>query len=404
VLLVKPGKGNNLFAQFHRFDPGGGAQPVGERFPFRGRVMTPDTRLVTPDTARTIGTPAKEQAKPDEREKTRPRETPVTPKAESAPTEPPQRRLVPDFPMPVEPAPSVFGLSDAPGSDYWRRPMEPLEPPAPKISRKWLPLAGALVLVGGAIWFFSQGKFGSNTNSNPVASGEAQRPLGLYVDPQGESWHILWNPNATALQNARNVQLFVREGDDQNRIDLAPRNLATGAYDYHPTGNDVTFRLEVADQKGLVSAESFRLMRGADLGPLNHASPSQANAKPPAAPAATAPGTTPPPQAVSKAPLPTTPEERPHIVQPRPTYRAPPVVAAGIRPRINGTVPIDVRVQIDEHGRVTSATPVTKLHGGLEEYLAARAVQAAKQWRFDPAKADGKPVDGAQTIHFVFTK
>jgi hypothetical protein len=402
VLLVKPGKGNNLFAQFHRYDPGGGAQPVGERFPFRGRVMTPDTRLVTPDTARTIGTPPKEEAQPDEREKTRPQETAVKTKAENAVTEPPQRRLVPDFPIPPEPAPSVFGLSDTPGSDHWRRTLEPLEPPAPKFSRKWLPLAGAVVLVGGAFWFFSQGKPGLNTASTPAASGEAPRPLGLYVDPQGDSWHILWNPNATALQNARSVQLFVREGDDQNRIDLAPRNLATGAYDYHPTGNDVTFRLEVADQKGLVSAESFRLMRSADLGSLTPANPSRIDAKPPIAPAG--PAIPPPKQEEAKAPPLPAPAERPHIVQPRPTYRAPPVVAAGIRPRINGTVPIDVHVQIDEHGRVTSATPVTKLHGGLDEYLAARAVQAAKQWRFEPAKADGKPIAGAQTIHFVFTK
>lgn len=91
-------------------------------------------------------------------------------------------------------------------------------------------------------------------------------------------------------------------------------------------------------------------------------------------------------------------------MQPKPIYRAPPLVAAGIRPRIKGTIPIDVKVRIDDKGRVVSASPITKLNTGLEEYLAARAVQAAREWKFEPARENGKAVAGTQTIHFVFTK
>jgi TonB family protein len=91
-------------------------------------------------------------------------------------------------------------------------------------------------------------------------------------------------------------------------------------------------------------------------------------------------------------------------VQAKPVYRAPPVVAAGIRPRIKGSVPIDVRVRIDERGHVISATPITKLSDTIDKYLGERAVQAARQWRFEPARENGKPVQGTQTIHFVFTK
>ena len=80
------------------------------------------------------------------------------------------------------------------------------------------------------------------------------------------------------------------------------------------------------------------------------------------------------------------------------------MIAAGIRPRIKGTIPIDVRVQIDARGRVVSATPVTKQHSGLNEYLASRAVQAARLWRFEPARENGKAVAGTQIIHFVFEK
>jgi outer membrane biosynthesis protein TonB len=53
---------------------------------------------------------------------------------------------------------------------------------------------------------------------------------------------------------------------------------------------------------------------------------------------------------------------------------------------------------------VVSATTITKLHDGLEKYLATRALQAARQWKFQPARENGIAVAGTQTIHFVFTK
>jgi outer membrane biosynthesis protein TonB len=92
------------------------------------------------------------------------------------------------------------------------------------------------------------------------------------------------------------------------------------------------------------------------------------------------------------------------ITQPKPIYKAPPVIAAGIRSRIKSTIAIDVRVQIDARGRVVSAAPVTSQHTGLDKYLAGRAVQAAKLWRFEPARENGKAVAGTQILHFVFDK
>ena len=80
------------------------------------------------------------------------------------------------------------------------------------------------------------------------------------------------------------------------------------------------------------------------------------------------------------------------------------MVPASIRPRIHGSIPIDVRVRIDARGRVTSAVPVVKQKAGLNSYLASRAVYAAKLWRFTPARENGKPAPSTQTIHFVFEK
>ena len=244
------------------------------------------------------------------------------------------------------------------------------------------------------MWFLLQPGQKGVAPSTPAQTAESVRPLGLYVDPLAQTWRVLWNPNATALHDARNVVLFVREGDDQKLVEPSPRDLAAGSYEYRPTGNDVTFRLEVTDKAGKVSAESFRLVKSSSVNAAVHVPLPEAGG-----PASGSPNASPPSSAApSSAPAPA------RSVQPKPIYRAPPVVAAGIRPRIKGTIPIDVKVRIDQRGRVVSATTITKLRDGLEKYLATRAVQAARQWKFQPARENGNAVSGSQTIHFVFTK
>jgi hypothetical protein len=352
ILLVKAQSATDLVGQFYTWDAVNGPGPVGGEFPFRGRVVA-DT---LPDSAE----PA------DDAEVTalsRPKETP--------------RRIVPDFAPAPEPAPSLYGLAGS--AQPWVPEHEEQHGGSAK---KWLSLLAALLLVGGIAWLILRQQ---KHNPAPVQVAETGRPLGLYVNSASTPWSVAWNPNATALHDARTVQLFVREGDEQTRVELTPSVLALGSYPYKPIGNDVTFRLEVVDHAGLVSAESFRLLRQP---------PPAQSAPAPAVPAAAPAKPTPPP-----APAATS-----RFVPPKATYRAPPVVAAGIRPRIKGTIAIDVRVHIDARGRVSSASPVTKQHSGLEEYLAGRAVQAARLWKFEPARENGAAVAGAQTLHFVFEK
>jgi hypothetical protein len=354
ILLIRPKNERNISGQFLVWDKGHGAHPVGEEITFRESTAHPDP----------IPNPVPEA---------------TAPKAEApAPVREYPRRLVPDFiPSPVEPAPSLYGLGQNFIPEETTKEHESREP-----FKKWLPLLAALLLVGGIVWLLLQpGRHGSSNPANPVPAqtAQAERPLGLYVDPAGQNWRVVWNPSATALHDARNVQLFVREKDDLNMIPLSDRDRASGSYQYRPTGNDVTFRLEVVDKAGRVSAESFRIMQ--------------------------APGA-PVPAASEPAPAPDTGGRitPPQITPPKAVYKAPPVVAAGVRSRIKGTVGIDVRVQIDTRGHVVSATPVTKQRSGLDEYLANRAVQAAKLWRFEPGRENGKPVAGIQILHFVFEK
>jgi TonB family protein len=351
VLLLKPENASDISARFYVHESGG-AQPIGEAFPFRGRILTTES---------------------DEPVSEITRATEIQP---AAPVPEQPRRLIPDF-APAAVEPMLFGTRES-----IPLPEEPPEPTFGERLTKWLPLIAALLLVSGVLWFVLR----PGHQAQPAAvvvQNEPARPLGLAVAPGAgdKDWRVSWNPNATALHDARSVQLFVREGDEQTRIDLTPADLATGIYNYQPVGNDVTLRLEVVDNSGRVSAESFRYQR-----------------VPASTPAAVA-KLTPPPQAATE---PTRSE--PTRTEPKANHRVPPVVAAGIRPRIKSTTSVDVRVYIDERGRVTSAVQAIKPKKGLEAYLAVSAVQAARQWRFQPARENGKPVPGTQTIHFVFQK
>ncbi len=345
ILLIKPRSPSEVSARFYVHAEDGGARPAGDPFAFRGRVLNPPEPVV--------------------------RERP--------------RRLVPDFAPSIVESPAETPLAEKatmPPLLFSPRDRDVTEDAAPAFGerlKKWLPLLPALLLAAGAIWWFAQSSNHRVAPAAPVAaSNQVARPLGLAVEPMGSAWQVSWNPNATALHDAHSVQLFVRAGDDQNRIDLSPHDLSAGIYKYEPAGNDVTFRLEVVEGSGRVSAESFRFVRS-DLPHDKPAVPARAPKAPAVAPA--------------------TPV---HRIEPKVIHRAPPVIASGVRPRLTTPVALDVRVQIDARGRVTSAAPVVKPHKGLETYLAGTAVKAARLWRFEPARENGKPVAGAQTLHFVF--
>jgi TonB family protein len=368
ILLIKPEGFSDIFARFYVHDSDGGARQAGDSFPFQGRLI--------------VNTSPEEEQE-EEKEETREQAKAETPVSQDRP-----RRLVPDFaPLPVAPP----NTAELPAGGFLFPPRErvleeeEVRPTLGSRVKTWIPLVALLLVAGAVVWLFSRPATHESVPSTAVAPAEPARPLGLSVEPMGQepnlqTLRVSWNPNATALHDARSVQLFVREADDQNRIELSPPELTSASYTYSPKGNDVTFRLEVVESSGRISAESFRFERSA-------------------------------PAVVTSAPKTITPTITPrppsnaiHRTEPKAIHRAPPVIAAGIRPRIKDTVTIDVRVHIDEHGRVTQAVPAVKPQKGLDAYLAGAAVQAARQWRFEPARENGKAVPGTQTIHFVFQK
>jgi protein TonB len=128
----------------------------------------------------------------------------------------------------------------------------------------------------------------------------------------------------------------------------------------------------------------------------------------------------PQPPAPSPAATPSTPPARtPSPAAPAPvtsiTFAAP-VPSRRVNPSIPQTtrsllerimphdsLSIDIKVQIDPSGAVSSAVPVGEL-SAAQKLLAPAAVQAARLWRFEPARRNGQPMPGDYVLTFVFNR
>jgi len=90
------------------------------------------------------------------------------------------------------------------------------------------------------------------------------------------------------------------------------------------------------------------------------------------------------------------PAEGIEYVAPQPVHRVAPVVPSRLRRLAAGGVRIGVKVSVDVTGRVTRAEPVSQ--GNAEtDALGPIAADAARQWRFSPARR-GNQVSPAETI------
>jgi hypothetical protein len=354
--LEKPDNPTDLLAQFFLHDRAGDAaeiRPADPPFPFRGRLVAMAPEDGEEGTRKTLA---------------------GLPLPEALTRAKPLRRLVPDFAPagePVRPAPEFF-REDWSALPPAARATEDLPDGPGFLQRRWPSLAAVALVAGGITVFLQQNASRAPAAPAQVEGTSAARPLGLHVDPAGQYWRIAWNPSATALKGARSVQLFVNGGDDQNRIELTAKDLESGTYRYPAAGSDVasdvTFRLEVTDSDGHLSAESFRLVKTTE----------------PAAP--------------RPAVNPSVNQDAAKTATPVVLERVPPVVPVSLRPRIKGTVGVEVKVRVDEEGRVVSATPVGKPHSGVESFLTERAVEAARKWRYKR----GAP--GTEIIRFTFKK
>ncbi len=83
----------------------------------------------------------------------------------------------------------------------------------------------------------------------------------------------------------------------------------------------------------------------------------------------------------------------------KPVRQIAPSAPEGIRNRIRGEVRVEVRLHVGKNGRVTGAKLLTFSHDGVQAYLGQQALQAVRQWKFQPA-----PAAADRTVRFRFRR
>jgi TonB family protein len=66
---------------------------------------------------------------------------------------------------------------------------------------------------------------------------------------------------------------------------------------------------------------------------------------------------------------------------------------------IHGKVDVRIKLAVDRNGNVSGASI---LSDGRSRYFAKQALEAARKWRFHPAKTHGQPAPSTWDLHFVF--
>jgi hypothetical protein len=77
------------------------------------------------------------------------------------------------------------------------------------------------------------------------------------------------------------------------------------------------------------------------------------------------------------------------------------VLSAAVRDLIASQVEVDVKVQIDETGRVIKAEPMPA-NRPVSTSLTGAASSAAALWQFAPARRGGQPVPSALILRFQY--
>jgi TonB family protein len=106
-------------------------------------------------------------------------------------------------------------------------------------------------------------------------------------------------------------------------------------------------------------------------------------------------------QPVPKAPEPPPARVVVAVQPPRPLQQVKPIVPASAIAMLKRSVDIEVRVSVNEQGKVVGAKAVGPA-AGLYHYLASLALQAARNWKFEPAQRGTTPVASEIALHFVF--
>jgi periplasmic protein TonB len=329
--------------------------------------------------------------------------------------------------------------------------------PASAGFRQWWLLPLVPVLVGLVTWLAFRSPRPATPAAPPAAVAQPDAGLELRLERTAAGdMKLQWNRQASAIRSAVGAWLRISEETRERALALDLDQLRSGNLLYAgAAGGDMSFRLEVTDGSGRSATESVRLIGG--VGAPVARPPVQARLAPQQVPQSTSdrgvevpadPATTqrapirpgrplqlPAPEtphasaalpapdevaaSVRLAPPPVTsnpvrpaalPEATrpaatpPEAVEPARAIRQfRPVVPPNMKSMLTQDTTVTVLVTVNDQGKVTAAE-AQGTTGSIGQMLSGIAVDAARAWRFEPARRNGKPVASTVSLVFRFTK
>src|SRR5579872_4279885 len=256
--------------------------------------------------------------------------------------------------------------------------------------------------------------------------------LALQVERRGSDFRVSWNRSSNAVAQATEGVLTIRDGEAQQQdLHLDPDQLRNGSVLYSAANSAVQLRLEVTAPDGRKTVETVLALTAANaakpvqvipetpaprvetkpavktpVAPRSFTPPAKERSfgeplrvmmmdpPPPAATQQNLATMQPPGSSLPKLPAPTAvsrpPAARPAALEAvytpaRPLYQSQPVLPVGVRALINSLVEVDIKVQIDDRGRVIQAEALP-VSSPTSTSLISAARNAAMQWVFEPAR------------------
>jgi len=258
-----------------------------------------------------------------------------------------------------------------------------------------------------------------------------------------DSLRVLDPVRAEAPEASKPVSRAAMEQPEQTNAKASPApRAATAAHAHTPPAQMPTLAFRQAAPKPRASLDQYApSSNGASLRPLTSVSETRPAPAPPSAIQAVSSSSSTPPPAEPASPL---PQESPNALQntapqpstpsslqtpapamsatatgvqarsiplpgppnadfvpPQPTKQVLPTLRSSLASVLEPGTVVTVRVLVDSRGRVKRAETVGDLQN-VDIGIQKAAVSAAKQWRFTPAKLNGKRVSSEHTIVFQF--
>lgn len=325
-------------------------------------------------------------------------------------------------------------------------------PVQPNYWRRWMAAAIVAVVIIATPFLLK------STGSTPTPFNM----LSMQAETQPGVVRLRWNPRSKVLEDAASATIWIADGADESKLELTNAQLRAGAIEYRPNGSDVNFRMEIGPfteslrvssiapaptPEALPGEESPVLaddvaparetVRTAErrrkpqpqqtaptvavvIPPARTRTPERPSEKPKEIDVPTPPQIAMAPATLERAPIPSRAPEVPKVMASiekpleSPLKKAfgwipglrkkgymPAKVVRQVQPRVSSPsdTSVAVRVQIDSKGVVQDADLLTR---GIDGQLGRSAVEAAKRWRFEPARADDRPIASSMVVRFKF--